>query len=115
VPVLRHRDKKPAGGVQDAERHFGCASHELIMVGDRYLTDVVYGNRHGMLTVRVAPLTGAGEPPAVGLARRLEEFYVSRWTAAGIAPPAQKTLGGGSAARFVRAPPPGGPQGPVEF
>ena len=31
------------------------------MVGDRYLTDVVYGNRHGMLTIRPTPLTLVGE------------------------------------------------------
>ena len=35
------------------------------MIGDRYLTDVVYGNRNGLLTVRPAPLTLEGEPSAV--------------------------------------------------
>ena len=25
IPVLRHTEKKPAGGPQDLERHFGCA------------------------------------------------------------------------------------------
>jgi hypothetical protein len=35
------------------------------MVGDRYLTDVVFGNRLGMLTVRPTPFTSAGEPKAV--------------------------------------------------
>lgn len=35
------------------------------MIGDRYLTDVVYGNRHGLLTIRPAPLTLEGEPSAV--------------------------------------------------
>lgn len=35
------------------------------MVGDRYLTDVVYGNRLGMLTLRTQPLTLRGEPKAV--------------------------------------------------
>ena len=31
------------------------------MIGDRYLTDIVYGNRHGMLTIRPSPLTAEGE------------------------------------------------------
>ncbi len=35
------------------------------MVGDRYLTDVVFGNRNGMLTIRPAPFTSKGEPKAV--------------------------------------------------
>lgn len=44
------------------------------MVGDRYLTDVVFGNRNGMLTIRPAPFTAKGEPKAVllvSLARRV--------------------------------------------
>lgn len=35
------------------------------MIGDRYLTDVVYGNRNGLFTIRPAPLTLDGEPSAV--------------------------------------------------
>ena len=35
------------------------------MIGDRYLTDVVYGNRNGLFTIRPAPLTLEGEPSAV--------------------------------------------------
>ena len=35
------------------------------MVGDRYLTDVVYGNQNGMFTIRPAPLTLNGEPSVV--------------------------------------------------
>jgi phosphatidylglycerophosphatase GEP4 len=35
------------------------------MIGDRYLTDIVFGNRLGMLTIRPAPYTSAGEPKAV--------------------------------------------------
>ena len=35
------------------------------MIGDRYLTDIVYGNRNGLLTIRPAPLTLEGEPSAV--------------------------------------------------
>lgn len=44
------------------------------MVGDRYLTDVVFGNRNSMLTIRPAPFTAKGEPKAVllvSLARRV--------------------------------------------
>ncbi len=40
-----------------------CAASDIIFIGDRYLTDIVFGNRHGMLTVRVAPMTLEGEPP----------------------------------------------------
>ncbi len=39
------------------------------MVGDRYMTDVVFGNRLGMLTIRPAPLTWDGEPQTVKMVR----------------------------------------------
>ena len=42
-----------------------CPASKLIMIGDRYLTDIVYGNRHGMLTIRPSPLTREGEPQTV--------------------------------------------------
>ena len=42
------------------------------MVGDRHLTDVVFGNRNGLLSVHVAPIDMRGEPAAVGLARALQ-------------------------------------------
>ncbi|KAK9832040.1 hypothetical protein WJX81_001093 [Elliptochloris bilobata] len=79
IPVLRHAEKKPAGSAVEAEAHFGCPAERLVMVGDRYLTDVVFGNRNGLLSVRVAPIQLAGEPTAVSLARRVEDYCVARW------------------------------------
>jgi hypothetical protein len=35
------------------------------MVGDRFLTDVAFGNRLGMLTIRPQPFTKVGEPTMV--------------------------------------------------
>ena len=35
------------------------------MIGDRFLTDVAFGNRLGMLTIRPMPFTSAGEPKTV--------------------------------------------------
>ena len=48
-----------------------CSASELVMIGDRYLTDVVYGNRHGLLTIRPAPLAVKGEPQMVQLVSSL--------------------------------------------
>ncbi len=39
------------------------------MIGDRYLTDIVFGNRNGLLSVRVAPIELRGETAAVSLVR----------------------------------------------
>ena len=57
------------------------------MVGDRFLTDIVYGNKNGMLTVHTAPLATDGEPATVRLARRIEDRYISQWRSRGIVPP----------------------------
>lgn len=105
IPVLRHREKKPAGGSEDMEQHFGCKAEQLVMVGDRYLTDVVFGNRNGMLTVRPAPFTSQGEPKAVLLARAIEESFVGRWQRSGVQPPQHPLVASAAAAAaFLRHP-----------
>jgi phosphatidylglycerophosphatase GEP4 len=57
-------------------------------VGDRYFTDVVYGNNNGFLTIRSAPLTAIGEPFVVQQVRRLEDAVVERWQRLGVQPKA---------------------------
>ena len=79
IGFVRHASKKPGGGAGALVDRFGCATDEMVMIGDRYLTDVVYGNRHGMLTVRCAPFTDAGESRAIGAAKWIEAFAVARW------------------------------------
>ena len=79
IGFVRHASKKPAGSAAALVDRFGCATDEMVMIGDRYLTDVVYGNRHGMLTVRCAPFTDAGESRAIGAAKWIEAFAVARW------------------------------------
>jgi hypothetical protein len=83
-----------------------CEPHEMVFIGDRYLTDVVFGNRHGMLTIRVAPLTAKGEPPAVAAARLVENACVQRWTAAGLRAPAHSLLPAEAGSSVVVRPPP---------
>nr|AFK35930.1 unknown [Medicago truncatula] len=62
IKVIRHRVKKPGGTAEEIEKHFGCEASELIMVGDRPFTDIVYGNRNGFLTIWTEPLSLAEEP-----------------------------------------------------
>ncbi|CAN8254243.1 unnamed protein product [Cochlearia groenlandica] len=86
IRVLRHRVKKPAGTAEEVEKHFGCASSELIMVGDRPFTDIVFGNRNGFLTVLTEPLSRAEEPFIVRQVRRLEVALLKRWLRKGLKP-----------------------------
>eukprot|EP00934_Nitzschia_sp_Nitz4_P004288 Nitzschia sp. Nitz4//scaffold35_size145790//112690//113573//NITZ4_003048-RA/size145790-processed-gene-0.212-mRNA-1//1//CDS//3329549178//4278//frame0 len=56
VAVIRHQVKKP-GGLNEVLAHFEIKDPEtLCMVGDRLLTDIVFGNLYGMLTVHTLPL-----------------------------------------------------------
>ncbi|KAJ7963897.1 haloacid dehalogenase (HAD) superfamily protein [Quillaja saponaria] len=77
IKVIRHRLKKPVGTPEEIEKHFGCESSQLIMVGDRPFTDVVYGNRNGFLTILTEPLSFVQEPFIVRLVRKLETSLVN--------------------------------------
>lgn len=62
MPVLTHKNH-----VSSAADHVDS----VVKVGDRYFTDIVYGNSNGLLTIRPAPLTSIGEPFVV---RRVQYF-----------------------------------------
>jgi hypothetical protein len=44
-----------------------CPAKSIVVVGDRYLTDVVFGNLNGSLTIYTAPVSTNGENFAVRL------------------------------------------------
>nr|XP_043638005.1 phosphatidylglycerophosphate phosphatase 1, chloroplastic/mitochondrial [Erigeron canadensis] len=90
IRVIRHQVKKPAGSAEEIERHFGCDSSKLIMVGDRPFTDIVYGNRNGFLTILTKPLSLAEEPFIVRQVRRIELALVNRWLRKGLKPANQR-------------------------
>ncbi|XP_061374038.1 phosphatidylglycerophosphate phosphatase 1, chloroplastic/mitochondrial-like [Gastrolobium bilobum] len=92
IKVIRHRVKKPAGTAEEIEKHFGCESSQLIMVGDRPFTDVVYGNRNGFLTILTEPLSLAEEPFIVQQVRKLENSFVTYWSRRGLKPLDHKSL-----------------------
>lgn len=102
VRVLRHAHKKPKGTVVEVEAHFApssdndgavVAAGSVLFVGDRTLTDVVYGNRLGMLTLAVKPLDPSRDPFSVRLARCLEGALATVWRWVGAKPP-QHALSG---------------------
>ncbi|KAH7861638.1 hypothetical protein Vadar_028739 [Vaccinium darrowii] len=86
IKVIRHRVKKPGGTAEEIEKHFGCESSQLIMVGDRPFTDVVFGNRNGFLTILTEPLSLAEEPFIVKQVRKLEVALVNWWSKRGLKP-----------------------------
>ncbi|KAF5187939.1 haloacid dehalogenase (HAD) superfamily protein [Thalictrum thalictroides] len=104
IHVLRHGVKKPGGSAEDIEKYFGCSASLLIMVGDRYLTDVVYGNRNGFLTVLTEPLSLDREPFIVKQVRKLEASLANYWFRKGVKPVCHSLLS--EAMQCVKIPPP---------
>jgi phosphatidylglycerophosphatase GEP4 len=77
IPVIKHAEKKPEG-FDEVLQHFDTVSdlqpREIAMIGDRILTDVVFGNLHGMLTIHVEPLTLVGDNMMAKIFRRFERL-----------------------------------------
>uniref|UniRef100_A0A7S4MG56 Uncharacterized protein n=1 Tax=Prymnesium polylepis TaxID=72548 RepID=A0A7S4MG56_9EUKA len=92
LPVLRRAYKKPRGFESVREHFRGCDPTSLVMVGDRYLTDVVFGNLHGMLCVHTDQLTSRGDNPVAKRMRQLEQWLVAVWRRWGCAPPTHRIL-----------------------
>ena len=101
LPVLRRREKKPRG-FESVRAHFGCDPAALVVIGDRYLTDVVFGNLHGTLTVRTEQLTSAGDNRVARVMGILERWLLAvlRWR--GVRAPPHRLRA--DAARFVCEP-----------
>ncbi|KAG0350768.1 mitochondrial PGP phosphatase-domain-containing protein [Gamsiella multidivaricata] len=73
VPVLRHQQKKPAGGEELLTHFSGIQAPRIAVVGDRALTDVVFGNNYGMLTILTRDVvTEEGDNPMAVRIRRME-------------------------------------------
>ena len=93
LPVIRHARKKPAC-LEEVLSHFRSTPagrdiepSEICVVGDRLLTDVVFGNLHGMLTVHVGVLTLDNDNRAAALVRRVEDRFVTPLLKGGRPPP----------------------------
>ncbi|KAI9591156.1 mitochondrial PGP phosphatase-domain-containing protein [Syncephalis fuscata] len=79
VPVLRHQQKKPACA-QELCQYFARLNvqpSEIAMIGDRILTDVVYGHRVGAFTILCRKVLGEnGDNWAAKHLRRLEHQWL---------------------------------------
>ena len=58
----------------DIETQFQCSPDEVVMVGDRILTDVVFGRRHGMFCILSEPLARDKDRWAVQASRLFENW-----------------------------------------
>ncbi len=86
IKVLRHIWKKPAG-ILPVKEYFGCEPTKLAMFGDRIFTDVVFGNRYGMLTFHTTMLTDVNDNKAAAKIRKYEMPLIEKWKSEGIEAP----------------------------
>ncbi|KAI8089803.1 mitochondrial PGP phosphatase-domain-containing protein [Halteromyces radiatus] len=76
VHVLRHTDKKPSGGAA-LMSHLKIPHDQIAFVGDRILTDIVYGNLNGNLTIWTKQvISEKGDNKPALFIRRLEHHLV---------------------------------------
>mmetsp|Transcript_3025 Transcript_3025/g.4321 ORF Transcript_3025/g.4321 Transcript_3025/m.4321 type:complete len:279 (+) Transcript_3025:96-932(+) len=76
IPVVRHSEKKP-GGLSELMACFSedIRPDQVCVIGDRLLTDILFGNLYGMLTVHCQPLTLEGDNKVAKYIR-----YAESWT-----------------------------------
>ncbi|KAL1934376.1 hypothetical protein VTP01DRAFT_6558 [Rhizomucor pusillus] len=97
VKVLRHTEKKPSGG--DALlRHFSpLPARKIAVVGDRVLTDVLFGNLNGNLTIWTKNIvTEKGDNKAALVIRRMEHVLIALLQRFHVSPPSHTSFQGDS-------------------
>ncbi|MDR7484317.1 MAG: YqeG family HAD IIIA-type phosphatase [Armatimonadota bacterium] len=87
LPVAEGRFKPSAAKLRHALRVLATSPARTAMVGDQLFTDVLAGNRLGVPTILVVPLSPR-EPWRIRLMRRLEQRILAALAAQGLAPPA---------------------------
>ncbi|KAI8923041.1 mitochondrial PGP phosphatase-domain-containing protein [Entophlyctis helioformis] len=85
--VSRAGRVKPAGG-QALAAHFGCAPRQIVVVGDRLFTDVLYANRMGAYSVLTRDIVTETNDNWLALRiRRMEHRLLDLLLAAKVQPP----------------------------
>lgn len=65
INILRHGSKKP---------FLNYFKENSIMIGDRILTDILFGNRNGIKTILLNPIDSSNEPLSIKFMRKIEFF-----------------------------------------
>lgn len=76
IPVFIHNSKKPAKPELLIE-YFKCNGDEIVVVGDRILTDIVYGNKIGAFTILTTKIIShVGDNPLAIAIRKMENWIL---------------------------------------
>ena len=86
IKVLTHWMKKP-GKMRRLNSDWSIPFQKCVMIGDRVVSDIIFGNRYGMATILVDGFTHAGEIPALDRVRSHEHALIRKWMKKGLKPP----------------------------
>lgn len=75
--MLKTLEKKPYN-FQEIERQLGVPTHQVCVVGDRLLTDVVLANRMGAVSILVEPIDVGSETPGIRCMRYIESWFLDK-------------------------------------
>ncbi|RLN56224.1 hypothetical protein BBJ28_00014135 [Nothophytophthora sp. Chile5] len=90
VAVLRHNQKTHFGDVDPTT---------LVIIGDRYSTDVLFGNLHGLLTIRTEQFVPEDESVVNRQLQCIEKAAVRLLERSGVTPPTHPLWSGEAAER----------------
>jgi uncharacterized protein len=76
IPVLGNAGKPRRKHLRRAAEMLSLETHQVVVVGDRPLTDIWGGQRLGAQTILVDPLTKHKENALIKVLRRLERIFV---------------------------------------
>lgn len=79
IPFFARAKKPGKGTFRRALQSIGAAPRQTAMIGDQLLTDVLGGNRAGLFTVLVDPISLLDESFFTKINRKMEHM-VKRWT-----------------------------------
>ncbi len=78
IPFVHAARKPTQGAFRKALAMLGLEAKETVMIGDQMMTDVLGGNRMGLYTILVAPISPADEGVMTLFNRRLERIALAR-------------------------------------
>ncbi len=76
MPVIGHARKPAREPLLKAVDLLELTPEQVLVVGDRPLTDILGGERIGAYTMLCDPLTKLTEPPTIQFLRKLERLFV---------------------------------------
>ncbi len=86
IPYI-HKARKPLRtGFRRSLRMLGLEAQQVAMVGDQLLTDVFGGNRMGMYTILVHPVSLEGEKMVTRFNRKIEKVAIRQLRKRGLFP-----------------------------